>query len=81
MRINADQFSALNARGLSPIRHDLSGFAEACYNDNTADDLMSFDSADADRTDMEAWGITEQEWRDAQRQALEAAMAEFADDE
>lgn len=77
MRMTQQQFSTLLESGLSPRDRALAGFAEACYDNNSVDELRGFASATPDADDMAAWGIDADEWRQAQREALEAAMAEF----
>lgn len=80
-----EQFDALTAKGLRPFNHrwgdePAERFAEACYDTNSVAELINFDTAtlaDA-RADMEQWGITLDEWRQAQREALELAMYEYA---
>ena len=53
-------------------------FAEACYNMNSAEELEQGLRGDADEADMDAWGITAEEWRD---QIVVALAAKRADDE
>lgn len=77
MKINEQQYSALLAKELSPTRHDLKGFAEACYNANSFDELNNFDTIKSDETDMSQWGISASDWVYAQKQALEQAMYEL----
>jgi len=87
MKITREQFDALAAKGLSPFDHGrwwdednpAEQFAAACYETNSAAELLNFDTAtlaDA-QADMEQWGITLDEWRQAQREALELAMFEY----
>lgn len=83
--INRAQFDALTAKGLRPFNHrwgdePAEQFAAACYETNSINELLHFDTAtlaDA-QADMEQWGITFDEWRQAQREALELAMFEYA---
>lgn len=77
MKLTQKQFATLQANGLCPENHTLSGFAEACFNMNSADELMDFATADADATDMREWDINVDEWRAAQREALEFAMFNY----
>lgn len=85
MKINSrEQFDALIAKGLRPFDHrwgdePAEQFASACYETNSVAELLNFDTAalaDA-QADMEQWGITFDEWRQAQREALELAMFEY----
>ena len=43
---------------------DQSNFAEACYNDNTIEELSNPSETDA-QNDCDAWNIDIDEWRDA----------------
>ena len=55
-------------------RESGNNFAVACYDQNTKQELM--ESLDApDQGDMDSWDLSEDEWRDAIRAALEE-MAE-----
>lgn len=57
---------------LTPQAHNLEGFAEACFNDNSNDELIdALKMRKADKTDCENWGITPSQWREAIREALE----------
>lgn len=79
--ITREQFDALAAKGLRPFNHrwgdePAEQFAAACYETNSVAELINFDTAtlaDA-KDDMEQWGITLDEWRQALREALELAM-------
>jgi hypothetical protein len=53
-------------------------FAAACYDWNSVADLVAALAGPADPTDMDAWGLTEGEWRAAIELAL-AAKREDAD--
>ena len=85
MKVTREQFDALVAKGLKPFNHRWSDepaeqFAAACYETNSVAELINFDTAtlaDA-QADMEQWGITLDEWRQAQREALELAMYDYA---
>lgn len=59
--------------------HNLEGFSEACFNDNEVSDLKDFETATPDSTDLKVWGISEDEWREAQADALLAKA--YWDDE
>jgi len=88
MRLTKQQFDYLVSRGLRPFDHGrwwdednpAEQFAAACYATNSVAELINFDTAPlaAAQADMEQWGITLDEWRQAQREALELAMYEYA---
>lgn len=67
------------------IRHlskNAQGFAEACYDQNTIEDLKAAHAAgDADESDMEAWDISPQGWRDAIEAALAAKLEDSNEEE
>ena len=51
------------------------GFAAACYNDNSVDELLAaLRQRAADKTDCKNWGITPTQWRSSIQEAL-AGMA------
>ncbi len=51
----------------------LTGFAEACYNDNSIFELMKPHAPiNADATDCREWDITAEQWTEAIDQALAA---------
>lgn len=60
---------------------ELSGFSEACYNDNSQDELICALAGNADSADMENWGITADEWRESIEAALAAKAIENNGDE
>jgi hypothetical protein len=45
-------------------------FAEACYNQNSLNELKFSLKGAADETDMLTWGLTEAEWREALKIAI-----------
>ena len=56
----------------TPKRHKLDGFAEACFNDNSIDELVEgLRMRAADSTDCKNWDITSTQWRRAIISALE----------
>lgn len=58
-------------------RPRLDGFAEACYDDNSIDELTeALDLRAADKTDCENWDIKPREWRLSIRLALSARCYE-----
>jgi uncharacterized membrane protein len=66
---------------LTPKNHKLSGFAEACYNDNSIDELVeALGFRGADKTDCENWQIKPSEWRTAIREALESRLYDAIED-
>ena len=54
-------------------------FAEACYECNTIKQLEHALTIEADKDDMEQWGITADEWREQIKLAI-AALQEKASD-
>lgn len=47
-------------------------FAAACYNQNSIDDLVKALEDGPDATDCKTWGITETEWKEQIKTALQA---------
>lgn len=45
-------------------------FAEACYNQNTIEELQAAFKSPADETDMQEWGLTESEYFDEIKTAV-----------
>lgn len=76
MKLSAAQFELAAAAGLKPYSHRLDGFAAACYDRNTADELISALSSEPDVGDMGVWGLTPEAWREGVVAALETAMDE-----
>jgi len=57
----------------------LTGFAEACYDQNTVDELReALRQRSADKYDCGAWCITPTQWRAAIQSALEAKLRDAA---
>lgn len=78
MKLSAEQYADAKARGFSALkRSSLDGFAEACYDQNSYDDLKDCKTARPDTADMREWDLSAQEWRDAQAEAIEAAMEDY----
>lgn len=50
----------------------LNTFAAACYDQNTIEDLEVALAGEPDQTDMAAWDLTADEWRDQIRLAIAA---------
>lgn len=80
MKLTQPQFDTLTAKGLKPQKHAIAGFAEASFDDNSVESLLDFNEATPDRADMDAWEIDADQWRNAQREALETAMYYFEQD-
>lgn len=51
-------------------------FAEACYNQNSIEELEAALQGKADATDMKGWGLTEEQWREQIRIALQELKAD-----
>lgn len=67
--------------GVKPEQHKLDGFSEACYNDNSVNELIdALKSRTADATDCEIWRISKKAWREEIRTALEHAMFIYISD-
>ena len=74
-------FLACARFGVKPTQHKLDGFSEACYNDNSVNELIdALKSRAADEEDCENWEITKKAWREEIRTALEHAMFEYVSD-
>lgn len=58
----------------------LEGFAEACYDTNTFEDLISaLESRTADKGDCKQWNLTPTQWRYAIGQALRTKINTLSD--
>lgn len=58
-------------------RPKLSGFSEACYNQNSIEDMIScLERCEVDNIDCETWKLSHQEWRSAIADALRAAIVD-----
>ena len=53
---------------------ELDGFSEACYNDNSIEDLVVALRSGVDLVDCENWNLTESEWEGAIKDALTAII-------
>jgi len=51
-------------------------FAEACYNQNSIAELQQALKGEADQADMAEWGLTENDWREQVKEALDELMAD-----
>lgn len=57
---------------------DLTGFAEACYDQNSLGELIAaLERQNADKGDCETWGLSASEWRTAIGEALAAKLADI----
>ncbi len=77
MKITLEQYDDAVLRGFTAKHHNLTGFAEACYNDNTYNELKNVKTDEPDEHGMREWEITPSEWRAAQIEAIEYAMYLF----
>ena len=56
-------------------RPTLTGFAEACYDQNSVDDLVCcLERSTVDETDCATWKLSHQEWRSSIADALRARI-------
>lgn len=78
--LNKAQYLTLANKGLKSSDESISGFAEACYDDNSFEDLVTGLDAKADATDCKAWSISAEEWKDGIKQALQLAMYHYEDE-
>lgn len=51
-------------------------FAAACYDMNTVEELSDYATCDFDEREAALWGLSESEWRDEMKLALDALTAE-----
>ncbi len=76
----ADKFSHLSygeiSQKLRDAQKELSGFSEACFNQNSIKELQDAFAGEPDNTDMETWGIDDDEWKEAIETALLALIGE-----
>lgn len=49
-------------------------FAESCYDMNSIEELQEALQGDADKTDMQTWGIDANEWKSQIEMALKAKL-------
>lgn len=80
MELSKKEYSELVKSGLKSSDSSLSPFAEACYDSNSYDELKNFSNDEPDDADMKTWDISDGEWRDCQKEALELAMYYFEDE-
>ena len=65
-----DDLKKLQLYGIKPLDITLSGFTEACYNENSVDELVNALSRGFDERDGEVWDINQDEWMEAILNAL-----------
>jgi hypothetical protein len=61
-------------------RVELDGFSEACFNQNSENELREALKHGADETDCRNWNITPEQWRGALESALAARIIVDNDD-
>lgn len=76
----AEKFSHLSygeiSQKLKDAQAELSEFSEACFNQNSIKELQDAIAGEPDSTDMQTWGIDEDEWKEAIETALLALIGE-----
>jgi hypothetical protein len=80
MNITKTEYYAIIRAGVTPANNNLTGFAAACYDANSARGLIdALKTRRAEKTDFENWGISATQWRESIRDALAviAFMFEF----
>jgi len=63
-----------------PSDHNLTGFAEACFDQNSAQELINGLNEGADEHDCKQWGITPEQCMEAMHLALEKRLYWMEDD-
>jgi hypothetical protein len=74
MEIRMDDIQKIQAAGIKPLEDLLDGFAEACFNENSVDELIEGLSTGFDKRDGEVWGINESQWYDSIINALSVKL-------
>jgi len=65
---------------LIPQDHQLTGFAEACFDTNSVQELIeALLEQSADKEDCKQWGITPIQWRESIKRALECRLYQMED--
>ncbi len=79
MQITKKDFYAAIKAGLEPKKKKLSAFALACFDMNSADELLyaRANPHGVDRVDCASWSITPEEWAAGIDDALQVAMYVF----
>ncbi len=80
MELTNEEYASLKSAGLESQDTIESPFGGACFNDCMAADIMGFATDTPDPADMTPWGISEEEWREGQKEALQYAMYWYEDD-
>jgi len=81
MELTKTQYEALKSNGIESVETiEENSFSEACYNGNCYEDLENYETAIADSVDMKQWGISEEDWRESQKTALQYAMYWYEDE-
>lgn len=60
---------------------ELEGFSEACFDQNSEEELREALNGNANRSDCDNWGISEQQWRESIEMALAARLIVENDDQ
>jgi hypothetical protein len=70
MEIRMDDIQKIQEAGIKPLDIVLDGFAEACFNENSVDELCEALKSGFDTTDCRNWKINETEWYESIINAL-----------
>jgi hypothetical protein len=71
------EYGIITSKPLPNQNQKWARFAEACYNQNTVDELLSALHSPADEDDCREWGITPSEWKQAIVDALAAKAYDY----
>lgn len=80
MQLTLETFADAAARGFKPFWHKVEGFSKACFDMNEYRDIRDCMTGPADKIDCATWGIGDDAWRKAQKEAIELAMAIYEDE-
>tara|TARA_R100000781_G_C4079002_1_gene127073 strand:+ start:1784 stop:2020 length:237 start_codon:yes stop_codon:yes gene_type:complete len=69
-----DDIQKIQAAGIKPLDIMLDGFAEACFNENSVDELCEALESGFDTTDSRNWKINETEWYESIINALSVKL-------
>ena len=69
-----DDIQKIQAAGIKPLEELSDGFAEACFNENSVDELCEALESGFDTTDCRNWKISETEWYDSIINALSVKL-------
>lgn len=64
------------AQEMEDAYSDLQGFSEACYDQNSIEELVTALNSDADEGDCKTWNLDDDEWKEAVKQALLAKQGD-----